>query len=234
MILVYEYAPNGSLDDYLENIEKKPYLTWAQRIRICLNIAQGLNYLHTNLGGKETMIHRDIKSANILLGENLEAKIADFGLSKVGPVNQQVNTLLTNKIAGTEFYEDPEYERTGKLKKESDVYSFGVVLFEIKRALPIARPHFSEGTIMAIVDPKIMQEAEKFLFNLEIGPNQDSIKAFSKIAYRCLSETQSKRPTMEVVIKELQNALNIQVSQCFLVIMIFFLIVIIKLTLKYN
>ncbi|XP_035836234.1 uncharacterized protein LOC110942590 isoform X1 [Helianthus annuus] len=219
LILVYEYVANGSLDDYLGNMDGINNLVWAQRLQICLDIAHGLNYLHTHT---PMIIHRDIKSANILLDDNWVAKIADFGLSKLQRATQQGTTLITNNIAGTEVYLDPEYKNTGKLKKESDIYSFGVVLFEVLcgrlacdeiysgRGLPsVVRQRFNEGTFKGMVDPKLM-EADEIISMLKGGVNQDSLETFSKIAHQCLAETQSGRPTMEVIIKELEKALNFQ------------------------
>ncbi|XP_022040052.1 uncharacterized protein LOC110942571 isoform X4 [Helianthus annuus] len=222
LILVYEYVAKGSLDDYLGNMDGLNNLLWAQRLQICLDIAHGLNYLHTHIEGKPMIIHRDIKSANILLDDNWVAKIADFGLSKLQRATQQGTTLITNNIAGTEVYLDPEYKNTGKLKKESDIYSFGVVLFEVLcgrlaydeiyggRGLPsVARQRFNDGTFKEMVDPKLM-EADEIISMLKGGVNQDSLETFSKIAHQCLAETQSGRPTMEVIIKELEKALNFQ------------------------
>ncbi|MFS7990783.1 putative protein kinase RLK-Pelle-LRR-I-1 family [Helianthus anomalus] len=227
MILVYEYISNGSLAYYLENIDNMANLTWTQRIQICLDIAHGLEYLHTSTDDKPTIIHRDIKSDNILLDDNWVAKIADFGLSKLHQANQQGSTLVTNNIAGTVVYLDPEYVSTGKLKTKSDVYSFGVVMFEImcgklaydktygQMGLPsIARQCFNEGTLKNLIDPKITRADDK-IFMLIGGVDQDSLDTFTKVAYQCIAETQSKRPTIEVVIKELEKALNFQVSISF-------------------
>ncbi|KAJ9559425.1 hypothetical protein OSB04_014039 [Centaurea solstitialis] len=224
-ILVYELASNGSLEGYLGKTDKMTTFTWKQRIKLCLDIANGLNYLHTTMKDKERIIHRDIKSANILLYKNWEAKIADFGLSRFHPAS----TVNTKNIAGTEVYLDPEYLKTGKLKKESDTYSFGVVLFEIicgrlaydeiydvdnEEGLPATvRRHFNEGTLEKLVDPKIKAEIGN-LFTLNRGPDQDSLDTFIKIAYQCLAETQAARPTMEVVIKELEKALYLQLIKC--------------------
>ncbi|KAL8259619.1 hypothetical protein R6Q59_027572 [Mikania micrantha] len=220
MILVYEYASNGSLDDYLGNTDNMTTFTWAQRIHICLNIAHGLNYLHTSTKDKRSIIHRDIKSANILLDDNWVAKIADFGFSKLHHANKQGSTLVTYNVAGTEVYLDPEYLNTGKLKTKSDIYSFGVVMFEIMcgklaydktyndKGLPsIVRQCFNEGTLEKLVDPNL-KETDEIISNQ--GVNQDSLDTFSKIAYQCLAETQKERPTMEVIIKELEKALNFQ------------------------
>ncbi|MFS7919836.1 putative protein kinase RLK-Pelle-L-LEC family [Helianthus anomalus] len=124
MILVLEYAPNGSLDNIFDDSNYKINLTWAQRLQICLDIAHGLHYLHSITMGKQMIIHRDIKSANILLNENMVAKIADFGLCKLNHAYQHFSSLHSNRLAGTEMYMDPAYYKTGRLKKESDVYSF--------------------------------------------------------------------------------------------------------------
>ncbi|KAD7478273.1 hypothetical protein E3N88_01409 [Mikania micrantha] len=227
MILVYEYAFKGSLGDYLVSSDKTTFsLSWAQRIQICLDIANGINYLHNDMVGKPRIIHRDIKSDNILLDENLNAKLADFGLSKAHPMNQQLSSIYSKNIAGTTLYMDPEYSTTGKYKRESDIYSFGVVLFEVLSGrvaydsiyinendlglAPIARRRFNEGTLKELIDPKIIEEDDDHIFTLNRGPNQDSFNTFSKIAYQCLAETQAKRPTIKFVIKELQNALKLQ------------------------
>ncbi|KAK1426154.1 hypothetical protein QVD17_14823 [Tagetes erecta] len=220
MILVYEHLSNGSLDDYLSSKEKTANLTWVQRINICIDIARGLHHLHTE---KQKIIHRDIKSANVLLGEKLEAKIADFGLSKLHPLDHMKSTINTNIIAGTLVYLDPDYQSTGHLKKESDVYSFGVVLFEImsgrlaydsiytnenvKGLAPIAKQHFEQGTIKEMLDPNLKDEGT---FTQSKEPNQDSLVTFSTIAHKCLAEKQADRPTMEVIIEELQKALKFQ------------------------
>nr|XP_043611744.1 tyrosine-protein kinase JAK1-like [Erigeron canadensis] len=228
MILVYELVSNGSLDDYL-GTSSSNYInqTWAQRIHICLDIARGLRYLHSSTKDKPTIIHRDIKSANILLDNNWNAKIADFGLSKLRPMNQIGSTLKTNTIAGTEVYLDPEYNKTGNLKKESDLYSFGIVLFEImcgrlaydnffyannEKGIPsLARRLKSEGRLKDMVDPNIKQ-AYGNIFTINRGLNQDSLNTFSRIAYQCVEEAQARRPTMENVISELEKALSYERS----------------------
>ncbi|GKB87026.1 kinase-like domain, phloem protein 2-like protein [Tanacetum coccineum] len=105
-------------------------LTWKQRIRICLDAAKGLCYLHDPKETYQRLIHCDIKSANILLDENFKAKVSDFGLSKIGPANQH-NSILVTGALGTPGYCDPVFMETCSLTKESDVYSFGVVLFEV-------------------------------------------------------------------------------------------------------
>ncbi|GJX99438.1 kinase-like domain, phloem protein 2-like protein [Tanacetum coccineum] len=225
MILVYELASKGSLENYLGSSDNLVNLNWLRRLHICLDIAHGLNYIHNNTDhGKQKMIHRDIKSDNILLGDNWKAKIADIGLSKFHPAaGQAANTIYTNMIAGTYVYLDPEYEKDGRLNKKSDIYSFGVVLLEIltgrlaydsvytkvneKGIAPIARDHFENGTIMQIVDHKIMEETDEHVLSLSKGPSKESLDKFLEIVFRCVAETQAQRPTIEVVINELKKAL---------------------------
>ncbi|KAJ0860829.1 putative protein kinase RLK-Pelle-CR4L family [Helianthus annuus] len=223
-ILVFEYASNGSLSNYFGNNDNN--LTWVQRIQICLDIAHAIKYLHTDMEGKPRIIHRDIKSDNILLDEKMNAKLADFGLSKFHNTKQFASTVSTKHIAGTEVYTDPEYLNTGRYKRKSDIYSFGVVLFEVlsgslaydaiylredKMGLaPIARRHYIEQTLKELIDPKMIEEDDDHTFTLNRGPNQDSFHTFSEIAYQCLVETQDKRPTIEDVIMELTKAKKLQ------------------------
>nr|GEW66829.1 putative receptor-like protein kinase At5g39000 [Tanacetum cinerariifolium] len=128
MILVYEYANNGSLDYHLKDKNRRRCLTWVKRLKICLGAAKGLEYLHTGLRTDSRVIHRDVKSGNILLNENMEAKICDFGLSKSDPSKQQLTKLYTS-AAGTNYYTDPIYHEGGVLRPDLDVYSFGAVMF---------------------------------------------------------------------------------------------------------
>lgn len=228
MILVYEYASKGSLDDYLRSTGNMATLTWTERIKICIDAAQGLNYLHTKLEDDRTIIHHDIKSGNILLGDNWVAKIGDFGLSRLLPKDQLINSLYSKHIKGTQVYWCPEYETTGKLSNKIDIYSFGVILFEMLSGrfandkiytqkntygiAPVARQHFEEGTIMDMVDPRLMEETYENILSLNKGPHQDSLDVFSKIAYECVAVTQVNRPTAEVIIKKLEEALCVQAS----------------------
>ncbi|KAK1410892.1 hypothetical protein QVD17_37434 [Tagetes erecta] len=223
LVLVYEFAINGSLASYFESNSKKVNLTWAQRLQICLDTANGINYLHSDMKGKEEIIHRDIKSDNILLDENLNAKVADFGLSKFRPT-KKVETYLTKIIAGTDVYMDPEYWYESKYKMESDIYSFGVVLFEVlcgrlaydpiyqnrMGLAPIARRHCKDSTIKNLIDPKIIEEVHNDMFTINRGLSQDPFESISKIAFQCIAETHVDRPPMAVIIKELQDAVNLQ------------------------
>ncbi|MFQ6620240.1 hypothetical protein Gotur_000388 [Gossypium turneri] len=126
MILVYDFMRNGTLSDHLygSSFTYDP-LKWKQRLEICKGDATGLNYLHTEV--RHTVIHRDVKTSNILLDDKFIAKVSDFGMSKEDPKDD----MLIIGIKGTHGYMDPEYARGHKLTEKSDVYAFGVVLFEV-------------------------------------------------------------------------------------------------------
>nr|XP_043609352.1 uncharacterized protein LOC122581239 isoform X2 [Erigeron canadensis] len=223
MILVVEHLSNGHLFGYWldENIGKRHILTWEKRLKICLDVANALNYLHT-----KTIIHCDIKSSNIALDENWGAKIVDFGKSVFLPPNQDDNSFYHEITGAIPAYTDPEYMMTGNLKRESDVYSFGVVMFEVlcgKLAYEqiyknesisglafVARRCFEEGTLMEMIDPILKEEMGENSNSINRGPGKDSLEKFVKIAHECIAETQGRRPTMKVVIKELQEALFLQ------------------------
>ncbi|KAM7490580.1 hypothetical protein LguiA_033501 [Lonicera macranthoides] len=212
MILVYEYMDCGALADHIYKMDtsaNNSVLSWVQRLKICIGAARGLEYLHTGTN----VIHRDLKCSNILLDENLIAKVSDFGISKVGPTNQSSSHVST-KIKGTRGYVDPEYLLTHKLTKKSDVYSFGVVLFEVlsgRQVMDLTRPEeqwglifwaqhcIKEEDINKIVDPRL---------SCQILPN--SLASFVKIANHCLHYRSKKRPTMAEVVASLECALALQ------------------------
>ncbi|KAJ9537573.1 hypothetical protein OSB04_030306 [Centaurea solstitialis] len=207
-ILVYEYASRGSLDRHLS----APSLTWIQRLKICLGVARGLSYLHNPDGSHQRVIHRDIKSANILLDENWNAKISDLGLSKIGPANQQHTALISN-VAGTPGYLDPMYLEMSLLTKESDVYSFGVVLFEALCGQLCFE--YKNGQYQSLVRMWKKSYEQKKLEeiisrDLMLKMSGRSLETFSDIAYLCLQESREERPLMAQVVEKLEIALQLQ------------------------
>ncbi|KAL4561612.1 hypothetical protein LXL04_033782 [Taraxacum kok-saghyz] len=213
-IMVFEFAINGSLDHHLQDPYKRRRIKWTQRLKICLGAARGLNYLHSGLENATRVIHRDIKSANILLDDNFVAKICDFGLSKVGPINQP-NTQLYTKVAGTPFYVDPRYHESNILSKESDIYSFGVVLFEMLSGMLVYLP-WSIGDdrpqlLMNFVRRYELDNEDK-LIDYEIRDQVDngSVHLFKEIAYQCVHPNFKDRPQIYTIIEKIDEALNIQ------------------------
>ncbi|XP_017256076.1 probable receptor-like protein kinase At1g49730 isoform X1 [Daucus carota subsp. sativus] len=218
MILVYEYMRGGSLADHLhkrvrQGYKSLPTLSWVQRLKICIGAARGLEYLHTGTGIQQRVIHRDVKTTNILLDENLAAKISDFGLSKLSPANQ-ATTYVSTRVKGTPGYLDPHYFLTHRLTRKSDVYSFGIVLLEVLCGRPAvdrsldkeqiglagwAEHCFREGLMTQIIDAGIKGE---------VFP--DSLEVFVKVAIQCLHIGPKRRPTIAEVVVYLESALALQ------------------------
>lgn len=214
-ILVYQYMTQGTLADHLYKRKrhgKSNPISWETRLNIAIGAASGLYYLHS----RHRIIHRDVKSSNILLNDDLVAKISDFGLSKKGPANDSFSHIST-EVKGTFGYLDPEYFSTRKLTKKSDVYAFGVVLFEVLSGRPAvntrleeeqhclaawARDCIREGKVDQLVDQDLKEQ---------ITPA--CLKFFVRIAGRCLHKQSRGRPTMADVVKGLELALTLQQNQ---------------------
>ena len=210
MILVYDYMAHGTLRDHICNSNNSP-LMWKQRLQICLGAAKGLDYLHT--GTKHAIIHRDVKSTNIVLDGKWVAKISDFGLSKMGPENESFTHISTN-VKGTFGYLDPEYFSTCKLTTKSDVYAFGVVLFEVvagRAAVDMrleeeqhslagwARLCIQEGKLDQLIDHSLTGQI-----------SAACLEAFVGIGGRCIHFQPKERPAMADVVKGLELAMALQ------------------------
>ncbi|XP_022949482.1 LRR receptor-like serine/threonine-protein kinase IOS1 isoform X2 [Cucurbita moschata] len=210
MGLVYEYMAKGNLGSVLS--DGRVVLRWEERLQIALDSAQGLEYLHN--GCRPPIIHRDIKSCNILLNEYLQAKLADFGLSRAFPMEGGA-THVTTKVVGTPGYLDPEYYTSYKLTEKSDVYSFGIVILELITGRPVlvktsekshiiqwVDSNINQGDIYSIIDPKIKDDC-----------NTNSVWKAVDIGMSCTARNPINRPTMSQVVTELKECLNLELNQ---------------------
>ncbi|XP_062087601.1 putative leucine-rich repeat receptor-like serine/threonine-protein kinase At2g19230 [Humulus lupulus] len=210
MGLVYEYMPNGDLAWHLSDKNENP-LSWEERLEIALAAAQGLEYLHC--GCKPPIIHRDVKSTNILLNEKLQAKLSDFGLSR--SFSLEDDTHVSTVVVGTPGYIDPEYLVSNRLTEKSDVFSFGVVLLEMitgrqaisknngkEHIIEWAKFCLAEGDIKCIMDPRLEEDFDK-----------NSAWKAAELAMTCASHTSTKRPNMSLIVPELKQCLAMQMAR---------------------
>ncbi|KAJ9538154.1 hypothetical protein OSB04_030887 [Centaurea solstitialis] len=190
MILVYQYMPHGTLEHHL-HIRGLP-LSWVRRLKICIGAARGLHYLHTGTGIKHGVIHRDVKSSNILLDDCWEAKISDFGLSKIGPTNQACTSVST-LVKGTFGYLDPDYVLCGKqaVDRSLDEEQWSLARW--------AQDSIKEGKLKQIVD-----------VNLRGRISPKCLKEFARLAHWCLQSHVKQRPTMAEVLVGLESVLALQ------------------------
>uniref|UniRef100_A0A2N9EZG5 Protein kinase domain-containing protein n=1 Tax=Fagus sylvatica TaxID=28930 RepID=A0A2N9EZG5_FAGSY len=187
-LLVYEYVPNQSLHDYFSSVNKNlQLLTWDVRFKIMLGTAAGLAYLHEE--SKLRIIHRDIKLSNILIDEDFEPKIADFGLARLFPEDK---THVSTAVAGTLGYMAPEYIVRGILTEKADVYSFGVLVLEVVWNLYVA------GRLCEVVDPK-----------LEANFQELEASRVLQIGLLCVQASAELRPSMSIIVKMLTGNYDI-------------------------
>ncbi|KAL8064532.1 hypothetical protein ABFX02_01G096900 [Erythranthe guttata] len=203
-LLVYEYISNNTLYYHIHNNGERPWFSWENRLRIATEAAGALAYLHSS--ASMPIIHRDVKSMNILLDEYYTAKIADFGASRLVPIDR---TQITTLVQGTLGYLDPEYFHTSQLREKSDVYSFGVVLAELltgrkplspdksKEEMNLASYFVSlvkENRLYQIIEPRILREG-----------SLEQISAMGELVKRCVEMKGDDRPTMKEVTMELER-----------------------------
>lgn len=201
-LLVYEFISNGTLFSHIQSKESASWLSWGNCLRIATEAANALAYLHS--AASTPIIHRDVKSANILLDDSCTAKISDFGASRLIPLDQ---TRLNTLVEGTLGYLDPEYFQTGDLNEKSDVYSFGVVLAElltgktplvpVKNEKNLATYFFvsvKQGLLPEILEPQLLREA-----------TTEQLNIVAELVNKCLNLKGEDRPTMKDVAAELEG-----------------------------
>ncbi|KAJ0452029.1 putative protein kinase RLK-Pelle-L-LEC family [Helianthus annuus] len=202
LLLVYEYMENGSLDFHL--FKEKSLLTWGTRYKIAIGLASALFYLHEEW--EQCVLHRDIKSSNVMLDSNFNVKLGDFGLAKL--VDHEKGSQTTTRLAGTFGYMAPEYLLTGKASKESDVFSFGVVALEIAcgrkpivdeaqdnqiRLIDWVWDLFGSGILLEAVDSR-----------LKLAFEEEQIKRLMIVGLWCVHPDSGLRPTMRHAIQVLK------------------------------
>ncbi|GFP99917.1 proline-rich receptor-like protein kinase perk1 [Phtheirospermum japonicum] len=211
-LLVYEYVSNRTLEFHLHG-KGRPPVSWATRMKIALGSAKGLAYLHEDCQPK--IIHRDIKSSNILLDENFEAKVADFGLARL---YSETDTHVSTRVMGTFGYLAPEYALTGKLTYKSDVFSFGVVLLElITGRRPIDRSqNYLDDNIIDWARPLLTQALEDNNFDSVADPklqkdyNSIEMARMVTCASVCVRHLARRRPRMSQIVLALKGNLPLE------------------------
>uniref|UniRef100_A0ACD5UTC2 Uncharacterized protein n=1 Tax=Avena sativa TaxID=4498 RepID=A0ACD5UTC2_AVESA len=200
-IVITEFVSNGTLRDHLDG-QHELILGFSQRLEIAIDVAHGLTYLH--LYAEKPIIHRDVKSSNILLTEGFRAKVGDFGFARTGTAEQ---SEIQTDVKGTAGYVDPEYLRTNYLTVKSDVYSYGILLLEIlsgRRPIEVKRgarekitvrwafEKYNRGDVQDILDPMLTESV-----------NEDILTKIFDVMFQCVAPTRVDRPHMKEVVEKL-------------------------------
>ncbi|KAF7818085.1 pto-interacting protein 1 [Senna tora] len=222
-VLAYEFASNGSLHDILhgrkgvKGAQPGPVLSWPQRVKIAVGAAKGLEYLHEK--ANPHIIHRDIKSSNVLIFDDDVAKIADFDLSNQAP--DMAARLHSTRVLGTFGYHAPEllvwfcgcrYAMTGQLNSKSDVYSFGVVLLELltgRKPVDHTLPR-GQQSLVTWATPKLSEDKVRQCVDARLGGDYPpkAVAKMAAVAALCVQYEADFRPNMSIVVKALQPLLN--------------------------
>ncbi|XP_038898936.1 probable LRR receptor-like serine/threonine-protein kinase At1g53440 isoform X2 [Benincasa hispida] len=210
LLLVYEYLENNSLARALFGAEEhRLHLDWTIRMKICLGIAKGLAYLHEESVLK--IVHRDIKATNVLLDKNLNAKISDFGLARL---DEEENTHISTRIAGTIGYMAPEYAMRGYLTDKADVYSFGVVALEIVSGKSNTNYRPKEEFVYLLDWAYVLQEQGNLLElvdpSLDSHYSKEEVMRMIHIALLCTNPSPTLRPSMSSVVRMLEGKIAVQ------------------------
>ncbi|KAL0437934.1 UNVERIFIED_CONTAM: Wall-associated receptor kinase [Sesamum latifolium] len=205
-LLVYEFVSNGTLSSHIHNQARARFLSWDIRLRIAAEAAGVLSYLHS--AAATPIIHRDVKSDNILLDNSFTAKVSDFGASKLVPLD---HTQLSTMVQGTFGYLDPEYMQTNKLTEKSDVYSFGVVLLELltgRKAVIFDKPEEEKNLanffLSVLKQERLFQVVDDNILGDDRNIREQIIEV-AKLAQGCLNVKGEERPSMKEVTMELEG-----------------------------
>ncbi|XP_010942956.1 LRR receptor-like serine/threonine-protein kinase FEI 1 isoform X1 [Elaeis guineensis] len=200
-LLIYDYLPGGSLDEVLH--ERSEQLDWNARLNIIMGAAKGLAYLHHDCSPR--IIHRDIKSSNILLDGNLEARVSDFGLAKL---LEDEESHITTIVAGTFGYLAPEYMQSGRATEKTDVYSFGVLVLEVLSGKRPTDSSFIEKglNIVGWLNFLVLEDRQREIIDSHCeGVQIESLDALLSVAIQCVSSAAEERPTMHRVVQLLES-----------------------------
>lgn len=203
-MLVYEYVNNGNLEQWLHGaMHERGVLTWEARMKVILGTAKALAYLHEAIEPK--VVHRDIKSSNILMDDEFNAKVSDFGLAKLLGSGE---SHITTRVMGTFGYVAPEYANTGMLNEKSDIYSFGVLLLEAitgRDPVDYGRPANEVNLVEWLKVMVGTRRAEEVVDpTLEVKPATRALKRSLLVALRCVDPEADKRPKMTQVVRMLE------------------------------